>query len=51
MEADKVNKQRAYNPQHCYISNNHPYIRSSDTLVGTTSIFTATYVAMVVSTN
>ena len=27
--ADKVNKQGEHIPQHCYISDNHPYISSS----------------------
>ena len=35
MEAltDNVHKQREHIPQHCYISHNHPYVSSSDTLV------------------
>ena len=44
----KVHKQGEHILQHCYISHNHPYIhvhiRNGDTLVGTISIFTATYV-------
>ena len=36
--ADKVHKQGEHIPQHCYISHNHPYISSSDTLGGTTSM-------------
>ena len=44
--ANKVRKQRENIPQHSYISHNHPYISSSD-IVGTISIFTATYVEMV----
>ena len=36
--ADEVHKQREHIPH------NHPYISSSDMLVGTISIFTATYV-------
>ena len=40
--ADKVHKQGEHIPQHCYISHNHPYISSSDTLGGTISISTAT---------
>ena len=36
--ADKVHKQGEHIPQHCYISHNHPYISSSDTLGGTISI-------------
>ena len=47
MEAlvDKVHKQGEHILQHCYISHNHPYIhvRNGDTVVGTISIFTATY--------
>ena len=46
--ADKGHKQGEHIPQHCYISHNHPYISSSDTLGGTISISTATYVGMVV---
>ena len=46
--ADKGHKQGEQIPQHCYISHNHPYISSSDTLGGTISISTATYVGMVV---
>ena len=38
--ADKVHKQGEHIPQHCYISHNHPYISSSDTLGGTISIST-----------
>ena len=39
--ADKVHKQEEHiQPQHCYISHNHPYISSSDTLGGTISIST-----------
>ena len=41
--ADKVHKQGEYIPQHSYISHNHSYINSSDTLGGTISISTATY--------
>ena len=44
--ADKVHKQGEHIPQHCYISHNHPYISSSDTLGGTISISTATYVGI-----
>ena len=46
--ADKAYKQAEHIPQHCYISHSHPYISISDTLGGTISIFTATYVGMVV---
>ena len=48
--ADKVHKQGKHIQQHSYISYNHPYISSSDTLGGTISISTATYmyVGMVV---
>ena len=46
--ADKVHKQGEHIPQQCYISHNHPYISSSDTLSGTISISTATYVGIVV---
>ena len=47
--ADKIHKQGEHIPQHCYISHDHPYISSSDTLGGTAeSISTATYVGMVV---
>ena len=48
MEAlsDKIHEQGEHIPQHRYISNNHPYISSSDMLVGTIS--TATYVGMVI---
>ena len=35
--ADKVHKQRAQSPTLYYISHNHSYISSSDTLVGTIS--------------
>ena len=38
--ADRVHKQGEHIPQHYYISHNHPYISSSDMLVGTISIFT-----------
>ena len=38
--ADKVHKLGEHIPQHCYISHNHPYISSSDTLGGTISIST-----------
>ena len=44
--ANKVRKQREHIPQHCYISHNHPYISSND-IVGTIALFTATYVEMV----
>ena len=44
--ADEIHRQGEHIPQHCYNSHNHPYISSSDTLVGT--IFTATYIGMVV---
>ena len=40
--ADKVHKQGENIPQHCYISHNHPYINSGDTLGGTISMSTAT---------
>ena len=46
--ADKLHKQGDHIPQHCYISHNHLYISGSDTLGGTISISTATYVGMVV---
>ena len=43
-----IHKQGEHIPQHSYISHNHPYISSSDTLGGTVSISTATYIGMVV---
>ena len=46
--ADIVHKQEEHIPQYCYISHNHPYISSSDTLGGSISISTATYVGLVV---
>ena len=48
--ADKVHKQGEHISQHCYIPHNHHYIHvsSSDTLGGTISTSTATYVGMVV---
>ena len=46
--ADKVHRQGEHIPQHSYISHNHPYTSSSDTLVGAILIFTPTYVGMVV---
>ena len=43
--ADKEQKREQI-PQHCYISHNHPYLALSDTLGGTISIYTATYVGI-----